>query len=89
MSLKNEFMEKLPDSLKQDQHCLALFDHIKEHNIDTSEHLFNFLDQKISLVEKWLEENQNSGTTMAKTVRDKVVELGFLKKCRQLSKEFL
>lgn len=89
MSLKKEILEKLPASLKSDPHCHALLTHIKERNINSKEHLLDFLKQKIALIEKWLAENKNSGTAMAKTIRDKVVELGFLKKSLKLMQEFV
>jgi len=89
MPLKKEILEKWPQYAKEESHYNSLLEHIDRHNIKSKEHLRDFLKQQINLVEKWLEENQNSGSTMAKTLRNKVVELGFLKKCLKLVQEFL
>lgn len=89
MSLKKELLKKVPNTLKEEPHFLALLDHIKKNDIKDKTHLIRFLGQEIALVEKWLEENKRSGSTTVKTVRDKIIHLDVLKKCFKSSKEFL
>ena len=89
MSLKKILLEKVPNNLHQEPHFHALLDHVKLHNIETEEHLRNFLKKETDIVENWLENNKNSQATKVKSVRDKVVHLDVLKKCSELTGEFL
>ena len=87
--LKQILIEKVPRSLQEEPHFHALLDHIKQHNIGTKEHLTDFLKQETDIVEKWVEDNKNSGLAKVKSVRDKVRQLDVLKKCSELAGEFL
>jgi len=89
MSLKQELLNKVPLHLKDEPHFHALLDHIKQQDIETKEHLAKFLEQQTGVVEKWLEENKNSGATAVKSVREKIVQLDVLQKCHELTQEFL
>lgn len=89
MSLKQDLLKKVPLHLKDEPDFLALLDHIKKRNIETKEHLTKFLKDEIEIVEKWLEENKNKGATTVKTVRDRAIKLDVLKKCANLTQEFL
>ena len=89
MSLKQILLEKVPKSLQEEPHFHALLDHIKLHNIETKEHLTDFLKQEIAIVEKWVEENKNSGLAKVKSVRDKIRKLDVLRKCSVLTGSFL
>ena len=89
MSLKNELLEKVPNSMKNEPHFHALLDHIKENGIENKKHLNAFLLQNIQLTEKWLEDYKRNGSAMMKTVRDRVVQLRVLKKCFDTTQEFL
>ena len=89
MSLKKVLLEKVPNGLQEEPHFHALLDHIKHHNIETKEHLHDFLKNEIGSVENWLEENKNSGTTKVKSIRDKAIHLDVLNKCFKLTGEFL
>lgn len=86
MSLKLELLEKVPNSLKNEPHFQALLDHIKHHNIEHKEHLADFLGKEINLVESWLEQNKSAA---AKAVRDKTIHLEVLRKCSELTQNFL
>lgn len=88
-SLKNELLKKVPKNIKEEFHFQALLDHIKQHDINTKEHLADFLQKEIALVEKWLEDHKKAGSSGVKSVRDKVIHLDVLKKCFKLSQEFL
>ncbi len=89
MSLKHELLEKVPQNLKDEPHFYAVLDHIKEHQIETKEHLADFLKKEIGVIEKWLEDNKNSGATAVKSVREKIIHLDVLKKCFELTQRFL
>ena len=89
MSLKKILLEKIPKNLQEEPHFHALLDHTKHHNIETKEHLHDFLKNDIEIVEKWLEDNKNSSATKVKSVRDKVIHLDVLKKCFKLTGDFL
>jgi hypothetical protein len=89
MSLKRELLDKAPNSVKDEPHFNALLDHIKQHDIGSKDHLKKFLEQEIGILERWLEDNKNRSETAVKSVRDKVVQLDVLKKCHQLSENFL
>ena len=89
MSLKKLLLEKIPKNLQEEPHFHALLDHIKQYNIETKEHLKDFLKKEIPNLKKWLDENKNSSATKVKSVRDKVVRLDVLKKCFKLAGEFL
>ena len=89
MSLKKVLLEKVPLHSQEDPHFHALLDNIKEHNIESKEHLRDFLNNHIDIVEKWLENNKNSGVTKVKSIRDKAIHLDVLKKCSQITGEFL
>ncbi len=89
MSLKQILLEKIPKDLHEEPQFHALLDHIKLHNIETKEHLHDFLKNDIEIVGKWLEDNKNSNAIKVKSVRDKVVHLDVLKKCFKLTGEFL
>ena len=89
MSLKKILLEKVPLNSQEDPHFHALLDNIKKHNIKSKEHLQDFLNNDIKIVEKWLENNKNSGVTKVKSIRDKVIHLDVLKKCSQITGEFL
>ncbi|MBU0457070.1 MAG: hypothetical protein ABH824_05545 [Nanoarchaeota archaeon] len=89
MSLKKEVLGKVPVLLQEEPHFHALLDHIKHHNIENKEHLRDFLEKEIAIVEKWLEENKKSGVTTVKSVRDKVLHLDVLKKCFKITQEFI
>ena len=89
MSLKKEFLDKIPRNLNGEPHVDALLDNIKEHNIETKEHLVDFLQKQTDLVEKWLEDNGTSHLSATKSVREKTIHLEVLKKCSKLTEEFL
>ncbi len=89
MDLKQELLKKVPSKIKEEPHFHALLDHIKHHNIESKEHLADFLQKEIALIERWMEENKRTGATAVKTVRDKSIHLSVLKKCFKLSQEFL
>ncbi|MBI2112599.1 hypothetical protein HYT52_03635 [Candidatus Woesearchaeota archaeon] len=88
-SLRDELLHKVPSKLKEEPHLQALLDHIKHHNINTKEHLADFLQKEIALIEKWLDDNKKAGSLGVKSVRDKVIHLDVLRKCFKLSQEFL
>lgn len=87
--LKRILLEKVPKTLQKEPHFQALLDHIKQHEIETKEHLADFLKQEIGITEKWVEDNKNSGLAKVKSVRDKVVKLDVLRKCFELTESFL
>ncbi|PIZ50722.1 hypothetical protein COY27_05915 [Candidatus Woesearchaeota archaeon CG_4_10_14_0_2_um_filter_33_13] len=89
MSLKKELLQKVPASIKDEPHFTALLDHIEGHKIETKEHLADFLKKEIALIEGWLESNTHSSAAKTKSVRDKIIHLDVLKKCYDLSQEFL
>ncbi len=89
MSLKIELLNKIPKPLKEEPQLHALLDHIKQNNIETKEHLADYLNKEIQIVERWLNDNKNQGTKNMKTIRNKVVHLDLLKKCFNITQEFL
>ncbi len=89
MSLKKELLERVPSSLIDEPHFHALLDHIKDNEIKTKGHLTAFLLQNIHLNETWLNNYRRNGSAMMKTVRDKTIELRVLKKCFDLTQNFL
>ncbi|MEW5896765.1 MAG: hypothetical protein AB1668_03680 [Nanoarchaeota archaeon] len=88
-ALKEHIHKRIPSHIKKEPHFRALLDHIKEQNIETAEHLKDFLEKQISLVEGWLENNKHRSETSVKSVRDKKIQLDVLKKCYNLTQEFL
>lgn len=88
-TFKEQVHKKIPSHIKKEPHFHALLDHIKEQNIETVEHLKDFLEKQISVVESWLESNKHRSETSVKSVRDKKIELDVLKKCYLLTQEFL
>lgn len=89
MSLKQELIKKVPAHLKEEPHFQTLLEHIKTKGIESKEHLRDFLQQEIALVETWMGENKNSAAFKTKTKRDKANHLGVLRKCLELSEKFL
>lgn len=89
ISLKKEIMEKVPPHMREEHSFYALLDHVKKNKIATAEHLLNYLNQERALVETWLKDNQNRKETMTKNVRDKVIQLGVLRKCLELTQQYL
>ena len=89
MSLKKELLERIPRNLNGEPHVGALLDNIKEHNIETKEHLADFLQKQTNIVEKWLEDSGTSHISATKSVREKTIHLEVLKKCAKLTEEFL
>jgi hypothetical protein len=89
MTLKREIQENIPKSVQEEPHFHTLLDIIKHHNIETKEHLMKFIKQEIAIVEKWLADNKNSGSTTVKSVRENVLHLDVLKKCLKLTNEYL
>lgn len=89
MSLRTEILEKIPDYLKEEPECKTLLEYIKAQGIKTNEELSAYLKKEIAMVEEWLLENKKRGGTMVKSLRDKAVELGVLKKCEELAEKFL
>ena len=89
MSLKIELLNKIPKPLKEEPQLHALLDHIKQNNIETKEHLADYLHKEIEIVERWLNDNKNQGTKNMKTIRNKIVHLDLLKKCFNITQEFL
>ena len=88
MIVKQELLEKVPSQVKVEPHFLALLEHIKRQNIQTKEHLREYLQQEIAAAEQWIEEHRKSGTAV-KTRRDKTTHLEVLKKCHKVTREFL
>ena len=89
MSLKEELLRKVPLHLKGEPDFHALLEHIKEKEIETKEHLHDYLQKEIQIVERWMEDNKNSAAAKTKTKRDQAVRLDVLKKCFQLTENFL
>lgn len=89
MSLKQDFLNKTPPQRQNEPHFVALLEHIKRHNIQSKGHLVDFLKKEINLLEKSLESTKHAGPTGVKSTRDKAVHLNLLKKCYQLTQEFL
>ena len=89
MSLKQELLKNVPTSLKNELYFQTLMEHVKEKEIETKEHLYDYLKKEIQLVEKWMEDNKNSGLTKTKTKRDQAIHLDVLKKCFDMTERFL
>ena len=52
MSLKRLLLDTVPNNIQQEPPFITLLDHIKEHNIESKEHLEKFISQQIDIVDK-------------------------------------
>jgi hypothetical protein len=77
MSLKRLLLEKVPNNIQQEPHFITLLGHVKEHGIESKEHLEKFISQQTNIVNNWIKENKSIANV--KAVKDKAMHLGMLK----------
>ena len=87
MSLKRLLLDKVPNNIQQEPQFITLLDHIKEHNIESKEHLEKFISQQIDIVDNWMKENKS--LVSVKTFKDKATQLDMLRKFDDLTSNFL
>jgi hypothetical protein len=86
--LKEKVFREVPVRFHTDPSFITLIELIKAHNLESSDHLHQFLNQNISLLEKEVEKTKTAAF-QAKTLHDQIMQLEALKKCQSLSKQFL
>jgi len=87
MSLKRLLLDKVPNNIQQEPPFITLLGHIKEHGIESKEHLEKFISQQINIVDCWIKENKS--TANVKAFKDKATHLDMLKKFDYLTRNFL
>ena len=87
MSLKRLLLDKVPSNIQQEPQFITLLGHVKEHGIDSKEHLEKFISQQIGIVSNWMRDNKS--TANVKSVKDKATHLDMLKKFDYLTSNFL
>jgi hypothetical protein len=87
MSLKRLLLDTVPNNMQQEPQFITLLGHIKEHNIESKEHLEKFISQQIDIVDNWMKGNK--GNANVKTIRDKATQLDMLRKFDNLTSNFL
>jgi hypothetical protein len=87
MSLKRLLLDKVPNNIQQEPPFITLLDHIKEHNIESKEHLDKFISQQINIVDNWMKDNK--GVVSVKNFKDKATQLNMLRKFDNLTSNFL
>ena len=87
MSLKRLLLDKVPNNIQQEPQFIALLDHVKEHGIESKEHLEKFISQHINIVDSWIKDNKS--TANVRSVRDKATHLDMLRKFDDLATNFL
>ena len=87
MSLKRLLLDTVPNNIQQEPPFITLLDHIKEHNIESKEHLEKFISQQIDIVDNWMKENK--GVVNVKTFKDKATQLDMLREFDNLTTNFL
>lgn len=87
-SLKEKLFRDVPLRFHTDPSFLTLVELIRVHNLESSDHLHQFLNQNVSLIEKEVEKTKTVAF-QAKTLHDQIMQLEALKKCQSLSKQFL
>ncbi len=83
MSLKRLLLDKVPNNIQQEPPFITLLGHVKEHGIESKEHLEKFISQQIGLLDNWMKENKNIANV--KTIRDKAIQLDMLQKFDNLT----
>ena len=87
MSLKRLLLDKVPNNIQQEPPFITLLDHIKEHNIESKEHLEKFISQQINIVDNWMKDNKSIASV--KNFKDKATHLDMLKKFDNLTSSLL
>ena len=88
-SFKQEVQQKIPKRYHSQAHFLALLELVSQHNIESKEHLHDFLEQQAFLVDKEVGDYTKKGSISGKVAREKIMHLEALKGCHELAKEFL
>ena len=87
MSLKRLLLDKVPNNIQQEPQFITLLGHIKEHKIESKEHLEKFISQQIDIVDNWMKENKRVASV--KIIRDKATHLDMLRKFDDIASNFL
>ena len=87
MSLKRLLLDKVPNNIQQEPSFITLLGHVKEHKIESKEHLEKFISQQIGIVDNWMTENKS--TANVKTIRNKATHLEMLRKFDHLTSNYL
>ena len=88
MSFTEELKKTIPERFHSEPDFKALIDIVRLNNLNSKEELLNYLDKEINEVEEWIKNNQATGGTVVKDLRDKTIKLGTCKSCKRYLEEY-
>ena len=89
MSFLEELKKSIPERFHSEPDFKALIDIARLNNFNSKEELLDHLEREIKQIEDWLKNNQDTGGTIVKDLRDKSIKLGTCKACIRYIEEYL
>ena len=87
--LIDEIKQKVPERFHAEPDFKALIDTVRLNNFDSKEAVLDYLKKEIKQIEEWVSKNQQTGGTVVKDLRDKMIKLGTLKGCQKYLQDYL
>ena len=88
MSFIEEIKKNIPERFHSEADFKSLIDITRLNNLNSKEELLDYLDKEIKTIEDWIKNNQDTGGTIVKDLRDKSIKLGTCKACKRYIGEY-
>ncbi len=88
MPLKDILLENIPERFHQEPDCKALFQIVHFNKFNDITELRAYLDKEVKETEGWLKNNSSTGAQAVIHIRDNVIKLETMKRCREYVEKY-